>query len=229
MDYALSANLLGVIVPAVVAAATASGSILMRVKYQSRKKREYDANRARLSADLITMDEHIGFAEASAEEWRVQYLQQARLALNAAFQAHNHHFGDDNHKGVSVRRATEEVENHLGNARYYLAVEPQVHSNSELITAAKELGRTFGQLAKIGAAKLMASSAQSINRWAVESEAQTPQVSSHLGLGYQPPRVPAATNFQTQPAPTGSPLGQPVAQPPGQPSGEYRFSRNQSR
>jgi len=148
------------IIPAAVAA---TGGIIGSVQYQSRRKQQYLANRQRLSAELITMDEHIGFAEAAAEPKRARDVLQARLALNAAFQAHNRYFGTESHKGVPVKQATLEVDTHLNNARMYLAG-PKVNSNQELIDAAKAVGRQVAQLARISAGKLLAQSSQELTR-----------------------------------------------------------------
>jgi len=141
----------------------AAGAIIGGVQYQSRRKQQYLLQRQRLSAELITMDEHIGFAEAEADPKRARDVLQARLALNAAFQAHNHYFGSGNHKGVPVKNATMEVDTHLNNARMYLAG-PKVGSNDELVQAAKELGRTVAQLARVSTAKFLAASSQELTR-----------------------------------------------------------------
>jgi len=129
----------------------------------SRRRREYLATRARLSAELITMDEHIGFAEAEGNPARARDIQQARLALNAAFQAHARYFTADNPKGVNVRTATFEVEQHLANSRMFLAG-PPVNPNQELIDAAKAVGRQVAALAKISAGKLLAQGSQELTR-----------------------------------------------------------------
>jgi len=148
---------------AVPAVAASAGGILAGVQYQSRRKREYFATRQRLSAELITMDEHIGFAEAQADPKRARDVLQARLALNAAFHAHNRWFATDSHKGVPLKNATFEVDQHLNNARMYLAG-PKVNSNQELIDAAKAVGRQVAALAKISAGKLLAQGSQELTR-----------------------------------------------------------------
>ena len=152
------------LIPAMVIAA---GSIVVGLQLRSHRKQLYAANRSRLSAELITMDEHIGFAEAAADEKRAPYVQQARLALTAAFATHNQYFGAETHKGVPIKNATMQVEQHLDAARQYLT-EPKANSNAELIAAAKDLGRTVAQLAKVGTAKLLASGTQNINRLSQE-------------------------------------------------------------
>jgi len=152
------------VLPALLpAAVVATGGIIATVQYQSHRKREYQATRQRLSAELITMDEHIGFAEAQADPARARDVLQARLALNAAFQAHGHYFGTDSHKGVPLRNATMEVDQHLNNARMYLAG-PKINSNQELIDAAKAVGRQVAALARISAGKLLAQGSQELTR-----------------------------------------------------------------
>jgi len=152
------------ILPAVLpAAVAAAGGIIATVQYQSRRKQEYLATRQRLSAELITMDEHIGFAEAEANPERARDILQARLALNAAFQSHQRYFGNESHKGVPLRNATMEVDQHLQNARMYLAG-PPVNPNQELIDAAKAVGRQVAALAKISAGKLLAQGSQELTR-----------------------------------------------------------------
>jgi hypothetical protein len=148
---------------AVPAVAAGAGGIMAGVQLNTRRKREYQATRARLSAELITMDEHIGFAEAAADPKRARDVLQARLALNAAFHAHSRYFGSDSHKGVPLRQATFEVDQHLNNSRMYLAG-PKVNSNQELIDAAKAVGRQVAALAKIGAGRLLAQGSQELTR-----------------------------------------------------------------
>jgi len=148
---------------AVPAVAAGAGGIMAGVQLQSRRKREYHQARQRLSAELITMDEHIGFAEAAADPNRARDVLQARLALNAAFHAHRRYFSSDSHKGVPTRNAAFEVDQHLNNARMYLAG-PKVNSNQELIDAAKAVGRQVAALAKIGAGKLLAQGSQELTR-----------------------------------------------------------------
>ena len=145
------------------AVAAGVGGIIANMQYQSHRKREYLATRQRLSAELITMDEHIGFAEAAADPHRARDVLQARLALNAAFQAHNRWFSTESHKGVPLKNATFEVDQHLNNSRMYLAG-PKVNSNQELIDAAKAVGRQVAALAKIGAGRLLAQGSQELTR-----------------------------------------------------------------
>jgi len=146
--------------------------VLVGVVAQNRRKQIYAANRQRLSADLITMDEHIGFAEAEADPKRLANVAQARLALNAAFQSHNQNFSGETPKGVAVRNATFEVDQHLDTARRYLAA-PAASSNEEIVAAAKELGRSVAALAKVGTAKLLSASTQEIGRISQELSSNT--------------------------------------------------------
>jgi len=148
------------------------GTVLAGVTIQKHRKQLYSANRARLSSELITLDEHIGFAEADADPKRQKNVVQARLALDAAFQSHAQHFNADNPKGVAIRNATFEVDNHLETARRYLAA-PAATSNEEIVAAAKELGRSVAALAKVGTAKLIATSTQEINRFHQDLTAST--------------------------------------------------------
>ena len=167
MEFFSVAAVLMFVVPALVVAA---GGVLLGFKVESNRKRLYAENRSRLSAELLTLDEHIGFAEAADDKDRAPYLGEARLALTAAFAAHNEHFSNDSHKGVSVNKATMEVDAHLNNARMYLT-KPK-DTNAELVAAAKELGRNLAQFAKVGAAKLMASGSEGISRLTDEFQNQ---------------------------------------------------------
>lgn len=140
-----------------------SSGLLVGFLAQSRRKQIYAASRQRFSSELLTLDEHIGFAEAEADPKRLQNVQQARYALDAAFQSHNQFFTGPTPKGVPVRRATLEVDQHLEDARRYLAA-PAATSNEEIVAAAKELGRSVAALAKVGTAKLLATTNQELNR-----------------------------------------------------------------
>ena len=151
---------LGWAIPTVAAAA---GGLVLNRQYQTQRKREYDAARQRLSAELIKTDEDISFAEAQDDPNRVRDLQQARAALNASFDAFQRHFGSGNHKGVQLKPATFEVDQHLNNARMFLAG-PRVGSNQDLIDAAKAVGRQALQLAKIGTTRFLNSSSQELTR-----------------------------------------------------------------
>ena len=159
MEFLSLAAVLVFVVPALV---VAGSGVLVGFRVKSHRKRLYAANRSRLSAELLTMDEHIGFAEAEADRNRAPYLGEARLALNAAFAAHNQHFSAESHKGVAINRAAMEVDTHLNNARMYLT-KPK-DSNAELVAAPKELGRNIAQFARVGATKLFTSSAEGLSR-----------------------------------------------------------------
>ena len=159
MDFFSLAAILMFVIPAL---AVTAGGIFLGFKVNSHRKELYAANRSRLSAELLTLDEHISFAEAEADQKRAPYLNEARQELTAAFAAHNQHFSTDSHKGIAVNKATMEVDTHLNNARMFLT-KPQ-NTNAELVDAAKELGRNLAQFARVGAAKLLTQGADSISR-----------------------------------------------------------------
>jgi hypothetical protein len=164
-------SLVTILTGAIPLLAAAAGSVAIGVNVTNRCKQQYAYDRQRLSAELITMDEHIGFAEAEGDPARTAHLKQSRLALNTAFQAYNHFYGTGSHKGVPITQAAADVDKHLNNSRLYLAG-PAASSNAELFEAAKELGRSVAQIARIGTAKLMASSAQEIQRFATDYQNQ---------------------------------------------------------
>ena len=159
------------VIPTVSAAI---GGVVINRQYQSARKREYDTTRARLSADLIRMDEEISFAEAQGDPNRERDIHQARLALNAAFDAQSRHFGTDNHKGIAIKQASFEVDQHLSNSRMFLAG-PRMGSNQDLIDAAKAVGRQALQLAKIGTTRFLNQSSQELTRLNTQYQDQRPR------------------------------------------------------